>query len=59
MDEVIPGILHWKARHPNLGADVSSYLLTDTGTALDPMLPENSELSPDHPFGLLGSVDVM
>ena len=40
MDEVIPGILHWKARHPNLGADVSSYLLTDTGTALDPMLPE-------------------
>lgn len=40
MDEVIPGILHWQARHPNLGIDVSSYLLTDTGTALDPLLPE-------------------
>jgi hypothetical protein len=40
MDEVIPGILHWKARHPNIGADVSSYLLTGSGTALDPMLPE-------------------
>ena len=40
MDEVIPGILHWKARHPNIGADVSSYLLTDSGTVLDPMLPE-------------------
>jgi hypothetical protein len=40
MDEIIPGILHWKARHPNIGADVSSYLLTDTGIALDPMLPE-------------------
>jgi hypothetical protein len=40
MDEIIPGILHWKARHPNIGADVSSYLLADTGTALDPMLPE-------------------
>jgi len=40
MDEVIPGILHWKAKHPKIGADVSSYLLTDSGTALDPMLPE-------------------
>ena len=40
MDEVIPGILHWQARHPNLGIDVSSYLLTDTATALDPILPE-------------------
>src|SRR4051812_18909056 len=42
MDEVIPGIRHWKAHHPNIGADVSSYLLTDTGTALDPMLPEGA-----------------
>lgn len=40
MDEVIPGILHWQARHPRIGFDVSSYLLTDTATALDPMLPE-------------------
>lgn len=40
MDEVVPGILHWQARHPNLGIDVSSYLLTETGTALDPILPE-------------------
>ncbi|HVE67482.1 MAG TPA: hypothetical protein VNB64_02760 [Solirubrobacteraceae bacterium] len=40
MDEVVPGVLHWQARHPNLGMDVSSYLLTDSGTALDPLLPE-------------------
>jgi hypothetical protein len=40
MEEVIPGILHWSAPHPNIGVDVSSYLLTDTGTALDPLLPE-------------------
>ena len=39
MDEVIPGILHWQARHPNIKTDVSSYLLTDTATALDPILP--------------------
>ena len=38
--EVIPGILHWQARHPNLGIDVSSYLVTASGTALDPLLPE-------------------
>ena len=40
MDEVIPGVLHWQARHPNIGVDVSSYLLLDSGTLLDPMLPE-------------------
>ena len=40
MDEVIPGVLHWQARHPHLGVDVSSYLLLDTGTLLDPILPE-------------------
>ena len=40
MDEVIPGIVHWTARHPNIGINVDSYLLTDTGTALDPILPE-------------------
>jgi len=40
MDEIMPGILHWQVKHPNIGIDVSSYLLTDTGTALDPILPE-------------------
>jgi len=40
MDEIMPGILHWQVKHPNIGIDVSSYLLTDSGTALDPILPE-------------------
>ena len=39
MDQLVPGILYWQAWHPNLGFEVSSYLLTDTATALDPMLP--------------------
>ncbi len=39
MDEVIPGVLHWQARHPHIGVDVSSYLLLDSGTLLDPQLP--------------------
>lgn len=42
VDEVIPGILHWQMRHPNIGVDVSSYLLTDSATALDPLLPEGA-----------------
>lgn len=40
MDEVIPGVLHWQARHPRIGVEVSSHLLTETATALDPILPE-------------------
>jgi hypothetical protein len=45
METVIPGILHWQARHPNIGVDVSSYLLTDTGTALDPLLPDGEDVN--------------
>ena len=37
--ELAPGILHWKATHPNLGIDVSSYLLTESRVLLDPILP--------------------
>jgi hypothetical protein len=40
MEEILPGVNHWKTRHPDIGLDVSSYLLTDTGTAIDPLLPE-------------------
>lgn len=39
LTEVVPGILHWQARHPRIGVDVSSYLIVDGGTVLDPMLP--------------------
>lgn len=37
--EVAPGILHWTARHPRIGLDVSSYCLTESGVLLDPMAP--------------------
>ncbi len=37
--ELAPGILHWKAKHPNLGIDVSSYLLTESRVVLDPIMP--------------------
>jgi len=40
MNEIAPGIFHWKTRHPNIGADVSSYYLRDERVLIDPMQPE-------------------
>jgi hypothetical protein len=44
MDELAPGIFHWKARHPSIGAEVSSYYLAGSGTLLDPMVPPGEGL---------------
>jgi hypothetical protein len=43
MDEILPGIFHWQAPHPRIGVNVSSYLLSDSGTVLDPQLPEGCQ----------------
>lgn len=40
MNEIAPGVFHWTAFHPNIKSDVSSYLVADSGTAIDPLLPE-------------------
>ena len=40
MKELAPGVFHWTAVHPNLGAEVSSYFLVGSRTAIDPLLPE-------------------
>jgi hypothetical protein len=37
--EVLPGIFHWSAVHPRIGAEVSSYWLDDAGVLLDPLIP--------------------
>jgi hypothetical protein len=37
--EVAPGILHWTARHPRIGIDVSSYCLTESSILIDPIAP--------------------
>jgi hypothetical protein len=39
--QLLPGVVHWTARHPNIGMDVSSYLLTEAGVALDPLTPDD------------------
>jgi glyoxylase-like metal-dependent hydrolase (beta-lactamase superfamily II) len=37
--EILPGIYHWKAKHPNTGSMASSYFVAESGTLLDPMVP--------------------
>ena len=44
MEELAPGVFHWKATHPNIRSLVSSYYLADSGTLLDPMVPPEEGL---------------
>jgi len=39
MEEILPGIWHWKRVHPNIHMRVSSWYLDDGGVAIDPLLP--------------------
>jgi hypothetical protein len=44
VEEIAQGIRHWKAVHPNLGIDVSSYWLPDLRLLLDPIaVPDEVE----------------
>ena len=40
MQELLPGLHHWYATHPNHGAQVSCHHLDGSGTTFDPLLPE-------------------
>jgi glyoxylase-like metal-dependent hydrolase (beta-lactamase superfamily II) len=39
MQEVLPGIYHWTARHPHIQAEVSSYWFEGSGVVFDPLEP--------------------
>ena len=39
MNEILPGVHHWTARHPRIKRDVSSYYLERERVLIDPMLP--------------------
>ena len=39
MQEILPGVFHWTARHPDIHIDVSSYCLAEAGVLIDPLLP--------------------
>jgi hypothetical protein len=37
--EVIPGVLHWTARHPSAGIESASHFLVEEGVLIDPIAP--------------------
>ena len=37
--EVLPGVLHWTARHPSAGLDAGSHYLVEEGILIDPIAP--------------------
>jgi glyoxylase-like metal-dependent hydrolase (beta-lactamase superfamily II) len=39
LEEIGPGVYHWKAVHPKIKIEVSSYYVADSGTLIDPMVP--------------------
>ena len=39
MDEIAPGLWHWTAPHDRIGAEVSSYYLSEANVLIDPMIP--------------------
>jgi hypothetical protein len=39
VQEIVPGIWHWTARHPRIGIEVSSYYLPAERVVIDPIVP--------------------
>jgi hypothetical protein len=37
--EILPGVLHWTARHPSAGIESASHYLVDEGILIDPIAP--------------------
>lgn len=54
MNEIVPGIHHWTAHHPALGAQVSSYYVAPAGVVVDPKVPDGGwEALPGKPQQVL------
>ena len=41
MNEIVPGIYHWTAEHPDIHMRVSSYYVEPAGIVIDPLEPED------------------
>jgi hypothetical protein len=37
--EILPGVLHWSARHPSAGIESASHYLVEEGVLIDPIAP--------------------
>jgi hypothetical protein len=44
VQEVLPGVFHWTARHPKIQIEVSSYWLDEPGVLFDPLVPAQEGL---------------
>src|SRR4051794_34036985 len=40
MEEILPGVSHWTATHPNTGSEVSSYWVRPSRAVIDPLMPD-------------------
>jgi hypothetical protein len=40
MDELLPGVWHWTATHPNTGSEVSSYWVRPSRAVIDALVPQ-------------------
>jgi hypothetical protein len=40
MEEIIEGVFHWKATHPNTESAAGCHFVAASGTAIDPLLPD-------------------
>jgi hypothetical protein len=50
MDEVLPGVRHWTAKHPKIGIEVSCHWVPASGALIDPLLPaEGAEAFREQP----------
>lgn len=42
MEEILDGVHHWTAVHPNIGMEVNSYYVAPARTVIDPILPDGA-----------------
>jgi hypothetical protein len=40
VQEILPGVFHWKAVHPRIEVEVGCHFVAASGTVVDPLLPE-------------------
>lgn len=45
MNEIVPGVYHWQAEHPEIGIQVSSHYIEEDGILIDPLLPPQAGLA--------------
>ncbi len=42
MEEILDGVHHWTAVHPNIGMEVNSYYVAPARTVIDPIVPDEA-----------------